>query len=227
MSCHCVGDWNPGLGADLTYIPRHQGDPRKWNALSLPNSQTICQQRFDLKSRPEGKKLTQSKIRIPCKVHIPCIYIYVYTHTYIYMYISIWEVMFRWCSFASFFDRAPFLSSELLVSILRYLPWSNPVPEPKSLMRCAFLAQRTFDPWSQEPSKPVKTSVLPDVFAVWERQENKATSWIANVKITWSWLSPHIPQKAYPEHKLGKFRCGFLKSPLKEYSYLLYHILKP
>lgn len=33
---------------------------------------------------------------------------------------------------------------------------SNPVPEPKSLMRCAFLAQRTFDPWSQEPSKPVQ-----------------------------------------------------------------------
>ena len=73
------------------------------NTLSLPNSQTICQQRLDLKSRPEGKKLTQSKIRIPYKVHIPCI--------------SIWEVIFRWCSFASFFDRAPFLSSEVLVSI--------------------------------------------------------------------------------------------------------------
>ena len=80
----------------------------------------------------------------------------------------------------------------------------------------------------KNPQNPCN-SVLPDVFAVWERQENKATSWIANcVKITWSWLLHTSHKKLTPNTNLASsVECGFLKSPLKEYSYLLYHILKP
>ena len=134
LKCHnSVGDWNPG--EQTSHIPRR--DPRKWNTLSLPNSQAICQQRFDLKSRPEGKKLTNQN-QDPYK----CIY-----RVYLFG---------RWCS-----GPGQFLNSELLVSILRYLPWSNPAPEAKSLMRWAFLG--TKDLWPLV-SRTLKT----DVFAVWK-----------------------------------------------------------
>ena len=220
MSCHCVGDWNPGLGADLTYIPRHQGDPRICQHVESPKLPDDLPAEARLEVEAWGKKNSH---KAKLGFLIKCIY-----RVYLFG---------RWC-----------LGDVLLLHFLTgphfWVPscWSrfrSVFTMIKSSNRakltdemCIFGTGGTFDPWSALTLKTRATVFYPMVFAVFlnakkifSHQLNRRSC----VKITWSWLELHTSHKKLtPNTNLASsVECGFLKSPLKEYSYLLYHILKP